>query len=114
MSNKAISKNEVINNSKLIIELVEYQILTNTFIFRERLLEKNEDGVELTKFYKNNYPIILSDEQINDLLGKCNIESLTTEGKYIQNIKDSLDILSVLIHQEYPPYNLAKDSFEKY
>lgn len=110
LSYKIISKEKVINDGKLLIELIDFNLLKNTLILREKLIYESGEII----VHKNNYPIILTDDEINNFLEKTNIKFDEKEIKYIQNIKVSLDNILLLLIQDKPPYNLNKNSFEKY
>lgn len=113
VTNKVITKEIVIENGKLIIELVNFNVLTNTFVLKEKLVVK-EDDTTWTRHYKSSYPVTLSNEEINELLAKTNPDFTKNDNEYIQNIKESLDNVLLFLMQEKPPYTLSKNSFEKY
>lgn len=118
LSRKAISKNKVIHlknrgNAKLIIELVEYNVFANILIFREYTLlqENGENSLEL---YKNNYAKHYTDAELNKLFEYSKVDFSNKDLKYIESLKETLDFLSLFIHQIDPPYNMVANSFEKY
>lgn len=123
---KAITKEKIMPTrehgmGKVIIEIVDLNLLNNTLLLRDWVIIQKDDGTEIYRsVIKDIYTKKYSDNKFSEMLLTCgnHLGIVLTNEDTLKNLysklKEIIDIAALLINQIDPPYGLKPNSFEKY